>query len=101
VATKKVVRFDFVDFFAPTIVRSRHENDRVWCKNTIFHVTGRQPFPQDLLIHRDIGFQPRMADSVKARLNVSFENPLGRMPCRQDDKTLSNRIGNRTLGRKP
>jgi hypothetical protein len=65
-----------------------------------FHVTGRQPFPQDLLIHRDIGFQPRMADPVKARLNVPFENPLGRMPSRQDDKALSNGIGNRTLGPK-
>ena len=28
VVTKNIVRFDFVDFFAPAIVRSRHENYR-------------------------------------------------------------------------
>jgi hypothetical protein len=43
--------------------------------DAFFHITRRQPFPEDDFVHRDMRVQPRMTDPVKTGFYVSFQNP--------------------------
>ena len=52
-----------------------------------------QPPPQDLLVHGDVRQQPFMADSIKASLDVPFQNPLWTVPIAQDDVRLFQGVG--------
>jgi hypothetical protein len=44
--------------------------------DAFFHVTCRQPFPENSFIHRDMVNHPSMTDSVKTGFNIALKNPL-------------------------
>ena len=47
-------------------------------EDVLLHVPGFQPFPQDGLVHRDMGEQPVVADRVEAGRDVALQDPLRR-----------------------
>src|SRR3954452_23303033 len=52
-----------------------------------------QPFPQHLPVHGDMCQEPFMADPIKSRFYVPFENPFGTVPMTQHEMSLCQSIG--------